>query len=282
MFIKWKKVELVLVLGELFHFQRKASLLFSHKTNCDADSRLKHIIGYLQAEVTNTARSQQWRWWDYTNHEKPSLCYVHILHNPPVPLSNQITGGCNAIIEHYVTMKSSSDIVSTAVRSSNLWCDDTLTYCLVRLSGPSPLRTCKSLWLRNAFPVTVPASWANTRMIILLQKFAHTDKVQQNCLMFRTLNMKGGSQATSQVLLFSHLSRISHPRILYLSGCSYLKRHLSLCRSHEGKLLKVLSQGKRAFGRTTKPLFITACFHLILRNFACYPRYSFPYYVETG
>lgn len=86
------------------------------------------------------------------------------------PCTNQIAGRC---IEQYVTVKSSSDIMSTAVRSSNLWCDDTLTHCLVCLSGPSPLRTCKSLWLRNAFPVTVPASWVNTSMIILLQKKMH-------------------------------------------------------------------------------------------------------------
>lgn len=59
MFIKRKKVGFMSVLGELFHFQCKANLLFLHKTNCDADSRPKHITGYLQAEVTNTVRIQE-------------------------------------------------------------------------------------------------------------------------------------------------------------------------------------------------------------------------------
>lgn len=82
------------------------------------------------------------------------------------------------------------------VRHSSL-CVVTLTYCLVQLSRPSPLRTCKSFWLRNAFPVTLPASCANARTKNIVAKRHTWSEAQQSSAELLSKVKKRGAEAVN-------------------------------------------------------------------------------------
>lgn len=159
-------------LSELFQFQCQVNLLLAHRTKCDVICLCcpKHVTGCLQVTITPQQSAVTLMRLDKTWKTQPLLFAWHTVNKSQEDASPS----------SFVIMKSPSD---NASRDLNLWIM-TLTYCLVQLGRPSPLRTCKSFWLRNAFPVTLPASCANARMKILLQK-RHTWTEEQLRQLYR-------------------------------------------------------------------------------------------------